>query len=152
MTNSQLTVDRYVFLPPGVFIARLTGQNRFNVSMRNAERLCERFQQGGLGGLVIDYSGCDLGHQPHEFRHVAQVFEENMPKGTKMAYVYRDSQLGHILVITRLLNAAGLKVRGFTEPRAAEDWVFEEMGENRADYGDPHCLDGDAPEQLAPDA
>lgn len=130
-----------MFLPVGVFIARLHGANRFDVSAANARKLCERFQAGGLNALIIDYLDCTLGHQPHEYRQIADVFAAGMPKGMTFAYVYRPEQAAHIMVMTRILNAAGLKVRGFNEALEAENWVFAQLGADRSTAGPPRALD-----------
>lgn len=141
MPNTAFSVERFVFLPAGVFIARLHGPNRFDVSAANARKLCERFAAGGLNALIIDYLDCTLGHQPHEYRQIADVFAEGMPKGMTFAYVYRPEQTAHVMVMTRVLAAAGLKVRGFNEALEAENWVFAQLGADRAAAGAPRVLD-----------
>lgn len=141
MPNTAFSVERFVFLPTGIFIARLHGPNRFDVSAANARKLCERFAAGGLNALIIDYSDCTLGHQPHEYRQIADVFAAGMPSGMPFAYVYRPEQAAHIMVMTRVLAAAGLKVRGFNEALEAESWVFAQLGADRAAAGAPRALD-----------
>lgn len=108
--------------------------------MSNAHKLCERFEAGDFGGLVIDYSDCTLGHQPQEYRQVANIFAEGMPQGLPFAFVYRRDQLAHILVITRTLNMSGLKARGFDDTADAEHWVFTQIGADRSAAGEPRML------------
>ena len=141
LPDTAFSVARFVFPGPGVFIARLHGPNRFDVSVANARKLCERFQAGGLKALIIDYLDCTLGHQPHEYRQIADVFGAGMPAGMPFAYVYRPEQAAHIMVMTRALNAAGLKVRGFNETLEAEHWVFAQLGADRSTAGTPRALD-----------
>lgn len=151
MPAREFTVSRFVYLPPGVFIARLHGPNRFRVSLENAHKLCERFRAGGLSALVIDYTDCDLGHQPHEYRQLAAAFASGLPAGLPFAYVYRHDQVGHILVMTRTLNAAGLKARGFNDTLEAETWIFSQLGAVRAAADAPRALDP-VPGEAGPDA
>jgi hypothetical protein len=141
LPDTAFSVERFVFTEPGVFIARLHGPNRFDVSAANARKLCERFQAGGLNALIIDYRDCTLGHQPHEYRQIADVFAAGMPAGMTFAYVYRSEQTAHIMVMTRVLNAAGLKVRGFNDALEAENWVFAQLGADRSTAGTPRALD-----------
>ncbi|MEN0651448.1 MULTISPECIES: hypothetical protein [Hyphobacterium] len=151
MPNTSFSVERFVFVPPGVFIARLHGSNRFDVSLANAQKLCERFLAGGLNALIIDYLDCTLGHQPHEYRRIAEVFARGMPAGLPFAYVYRPEQAAHIMVMTRTLAAAGLKARGFNDALEAEEWVFAQLGADRTKAGAPRALDS-APADEPPDA
>ena len=141
MPNTAFSVERFVYLPAGVFIARLKGPNRFDVSAANARKLCERFAEGGLNALIIDYLDCTLGHQPHEYRQIADVFAAGMPMGMPFAYVYQPEQAAHIMVMTRILSAAGLKVRGFNETLEAETWIFAQLGADRSTAGAPRVLD-----------
>lgn len=141
MPNTAFSVERFVFLPVGVFVARLKGPNRFDVSAANARKLCDRFADGGLNALIIDYCDCTLGHQPHEYRQIADVFAAGMPKGMPFAYVYQPEQAAHIMVMTRILNAAGLKVRGFNDPLEAETWIFAQLGADRSAADAPRALD-----------
>lgn len=151
MPNTPFSVERFVYQPSGVFVARLHGSNRFDVSRANAKKLCERFEAGGLAALIIDYLDCTLGHQPHEYRQVAEVFAGGLPAGLPFAYVYRPEQAAHIMVMTRTLHAAGLKARGFNDAQAAEEWVFAQLGADRSEAGPPRSLDTPHIED-APDA
>lgn len=146
MPRPEFSVSRFVIDPPGVFIARLRGPNRFAVSLANAKKLCERFAGGGLNALIIDYSACDLGHQPHEYRQLAEVFARGLPAGLPFAYVFRDDQVAHILVMTRSLASAGLRVQAFPSSSAAETWVFRQLDFDPAEAGPVRALDPAPPE------
>lgn len=141
MPHREFSVSRFVMIPPGIFIARLHGPNRFSVSVENAHKLCERFGQGGLNALLIDYSDCVLGHQPHEYRQIAEAFASGLPAGLPFAYVYRQEQAAHIMIMTRTLNAAGLKARGFEESSVAENWLLGELGTPAGEAGTLRALD-----------
>ena len=117
-------VDKSIIDPPGVFQACLHGPNNFKVSIENAHSLVSRFETTPLNGVIIDYSGCTLGHTMAEFNSIASAFGEGLPNGLPFAYVFNDLQVAHVLYMTRVLTANGLLARAFPSLREAETWII----------------------------
>lgn len=119
----EFSVTSRVIDPINTLVVELHGENRYSVSKVNAARLVDRINAEGRTGLIIDYRDCVLGHQMAEYNEIARIFSEGMPRGLSFAYVYRDAQVAHIILMTRALKTAGLRATAFPELDLAIGWI-----------------------------
>ena len=126
----DFSVQSHVIDDIDTFMVALHGENRFTTSRANAEKLVQRFQATPYRGLIIDYRDSVLGHQMSEYRQIAETFANGFPAGQIVAYVFDDSQVTHIMLMTRTLAAQGFRVRAFSTPELARDWIANQLDAN----------------------
>jgi hypothetical protein len=132
--NVTFRVDKSIIDPPGIFQACLHGSNDYRVSIENAQTLVRRFSTAPLNGVIIDYSGCTLGHTMQQYNDIAATFGDGLPDGLPFAYVFNEKQVAHVLFMTRLLTGKSLQARAFPSMEEAHAWIIPAAGlyrENR---------------------
>lgn len=130
----EFSVTSRIIEPIKTLVVELHGENRYSVSKVNAGKLVDRIVRDGHDGLIIDYRDCVLGHQMAEYNEIARIFAGGMPQGLSFAYVYKDAQVAHIILMTRALKAAGIRVQAFPEIELAVGWITagrQDLGKTR---------------------
>lgn len=130
---TEFSVTSQVIEPINTLVIELHGENRYSVSRANAGKLVERINREGHTGLVIDYRDCVLGHQMAEYNEIARIFAEGMPKGLHFAYVFKDAQVAHIILMTRALKTAGIRASAFPDLGSACQWIEAGQTDNVID-------------------
>ncbi|WP_417489658.1 hypothetical protein [Maricaulis sp.] len=106
---------------------QLHGGCDLEASLVSLHALAETLANNPIEGLLMDYNKYDLTFEMEEFSKVADAYCTDFPEKFPVAFVYRESQVGRAIFMTRRLEETGRPSRAFESAEAALAWLETQL-------------------------
>ncbi|MGJ3231021.1 MAG: hypothetical protein ACFE0P_04420 [Oceanicaulis sp.] len=104
---------------PRMYLVRLFRTQTQDRAEAAALELGQRLAEGRYKGLIFDYRGAEIGHDPETFPAVADAFASAFPRGLLMVYLHDRESFVFARLMVQLLRDRRVKAARTTRFEAA---------------------------------
>jgi len=110
-----------------VLSIQLHGGCHLEASLVSLHALATTLINNPIEGLLVDYSRYALTYEMDEFSQIADVYCTEFPETFPVAFVYKESQVGRAIYMTRRLEETGRPSRAFESAELAVTWLEAQL-------------------------
>ncbi|WP_233342405.1 hypothetical protein [Maricaulis salignorans] len=110
-----------------VLSIQLHGGCHLEATLVSLRTLAETLSNNPIEGLLMDYNKYELTFEMDDFSKVADVYCTEFPDRFPVAFVYKESQVGRAIYMTRRLEETGRPSRAFETSDMALAWLETQL-------------------------